>query len=47
MRTSHNIFGNESYVWMMGSNALVRHHFWEHFRVHQDKDFLEKSAYPM
>ena len=47
LRTSHNIFGNESYVWMMGSNAWYAHHFWEHFEFTQDKDFLKNHAYPM
>ena len=47
LRTSHNIFGNESYIWMMGSNAWYAHHFWEHYQFTNDADFLKNHAYPM
>jgi alpha-L-fucosidase 2 len=47
VQTSHNIFGNMSYVWNMGGNAWYALHFWEHYAFTQDKDFLKTTAYPM
>ena len=47
VRTSHNPFGNMSYVWNMGGNAWYAQHFWEHYAFTLDKEFLQTQAYPM
>jgi alpha-L-fucosidase 2 len=47
VRTSHNPFGNMSYVWNMGGNAWYAQHFWEHYAFMQDKEFLKNIAYPV
>jgi alpha-L-fucosidase 2 len=47
VRTSHNPFGNMSYVWNMGGNAWYAQHFWEHYAFTLDKEFLRTKAYPM
>jgi len=47
VRTSHNPFGNMSYVWNMGGNAWYAQHYWEHYAFTLNKEFLETSAYPM
>ncbi len=47
VRTSHNIFGNMSYVWNMGGNAWYAQHFWEHYAFTLDKEFLRNIAYPV
>lgn len=46
VRTSHNPFGNMSYVWNMGGNAWYAQHFWEHYAFTLDKEFLREVAYP-
>jgi alpha-L-fucosidase 2 len=47
VRTSHNIFGNMSYVWNMGGNAWYAQHFWEHYAFTLDRKFLSDVAYPV
>ncbi|MDP9173193.1 MAG: glycoside hydrolase N-terminal domain-containing protein [Planctomycetota bacterium] len=47
VRTSHNIFGNESYKWNTTGNAWYAQHFWEHYAFTGDKDYLQKTAYPV
>lgn len=47
VRTSHNPFGNMSYIWNMGGNAWYAQHFWEHYAFTLDKEFLQRQAYPM
>lgn len=47
VRTSHNPFGNMSYVWNMGGNAWYGQHFWEHYAFTLDKEYLKAMAYPM
>jgi alpha-L-fucosidase 2 len=47
VRTSHNPFGNMSYVWNMGGNAWYAQHFWEHYAFTLDKEFLKNIAYPV
>jgi len=47
VRTSHNPFGNMSYIWNMGGNAWYAQHFWEHYAFTLDRQFLQTKAYPM
>ncbi len=47
VRTSHNPFGNMSYIWNMGGNAWYAQHFWEHYAFTLDEEFLKTMAYPM
>ncbi|MCU0914316.1 MAG: glycoside hydrolase family 95 protein [Planctomycetes bacterium] len=47
VRTSHNPFGNMSYIWNMGGNAWYAQHFWEHYAFTLDRQFLGTTAYPM
>lgn len=47
VRTSHNPFGNMSYIWNMGGNAWYAQHFWEHYAFTLDREFLQTKAYPM
>ncbi len=47
VRTSHNPFGNMSYIWNMGGNAWYAQHFWEHYAFTLDREFLQTKAFPM
>ena len=47
IRTSHNITGGLGWKWDKTASAWYCHHFWEHYAVGQDKDFLRKVAYPV
>lgn len=46
IRTSHNPFGGMGWQWNLPASAWYSRHFWEHYEFGQDKEFLEKTAYP-
>jgi alpha-L-fucosidase 2 len=47
VRTSHNIFGNEGWLWNKTGNAWYAQQFWEHYAFTQDQEFLRTVAYPV
>ncbi|MDR0532367.1 MAG: glycoside hydrolase family 95 protein [Verrucomicrobiales bacterium] len=47
VRTSHNISGGMGWKWDKTANAWYCQHFWEHYLFTQDRDFLQKVAYPV
>lgn len=47
VRTSHNITGGLGWKWDKTANAWYCQHFWEHYAFGQEKEFLEKVAYPV
>lgn len=47
IRTSHNTMGGMGWKWDDTANAWYAHHFWEHFAFTQDKNWLQKTAYPL
>jgi alpha-L-fucosidase 2 len=47
VRTSHNITGGMGWHWDKTANAWYCRHFWEHYLFTQDRDFLQKVAYPV
>jgi len=46
-RTSHNIFGGHGWEWNIPASAWYAQHFWEHYAFTGDKQFLQKTAYPL
>ena len=47
VRTSHNIFGAEGWLWNKTGNAWYAQQFWEHYAFTQDLEFLRTTAYPV
>jgi alpha-L-fucosidase 2 len=47
MRTSVNIFGGNGWQWNLPASAWLAQHFWEHYAFTGDKEFLEKTAWPV
>ncbi len=46
-RTAQNAFGGQGFSWNTPASAWYALHLWEHYLFTQDKDFLEKEAYPL
>lgn len=47
VRTSHNISGGLGWKWDKTSNAWYCLHLWEHYAFTGDRQYLEKTAYPI
>jgi alpha-L-fucosidase 2 len=47
VQTENNIFGAGSFKWNPPGSAWYVQHFWEHYAFTQDREFLQKSAYPV
>jgi alpha-L-fucosidase 2 len=47
LRTSHNICGGLGWKWDKTANAWYCLHLWEHYAFGGDKNYLEKTAYPI
>jgi alpha-L-fucosidase 2 len=47
MRTSVNIFGGNGWKWNLPASAWLAQHFWEQYAFTGDKEFLEKTAWPV
>jgi alpha-L-fucosidase 2 len=47
MRTSVNIFGGNGWQWNLPASAWLAQHFWDHYAFTGDKEFLEKTAWPV
>ena len=47
MRTSVNIFGGNGWQWNLPASAWIAQHFWEQYAFTGDKEFLEKTAWPV
>ncbi len=47
MRTSVNIFGGNGWKWNLPASAWLAQHFWEQYAFTGDREFLEKTAWPV
>ena len=47
IRTSHNIFGGMGWKWDKTANAWYCQHFWDHYALGLDDNFLRTNAYPI
>ncbi len=46
-RTAHNPFGGHGWKWNIPGSAWYAQHFWSHYEFTLDKEFLQKTAYPI
>lgn len=46
-RTSQNIFGGNGWEWNIPASAWYAQHAYEHWAFTRDKDYLQKTAYPI
>jgi len=47
VQTENNIYGAGSFVWNPPASAWYCQHLWEHYAFTNDKNYLEKVAYPV
>jgi len=47
VQTENNIYGAGSFVWNPPASAWYCQHLWEHYAFTNDKNYLEKFAYPV
>jgi alpha-L-fucosidase 2 len=47
MRTSVNTFGGNGWKWNLPASAWLAQHFWEQYAFTGDREFLEKTAWPV
>ncbi|MFI5731961.1 glycosyl hydrolase family 95 catalytic domain-containing protein [Kribbella sp. NPDC051587] len=46
-RTSQSAFGGNSWQWNTVASAWYAQHLWEHYAFTQDRDYLQRHAYPL
>jgi alpha-L-fucosidase 2 len=47
VQTENNIFGAGSFKWNPPGSAWYAQHYWEHYAFTRDREFLQKTAYPL
>jgi alpha-L-fucosidase 2 len=47
MRSENNIFGGSTYHFQKGDSAWISQNLWEHYAFTEDKEYLERYAYPV
>jgi len=47
MRSENNVFGGSTWHFQKGDSAWLCQNLWDHYAFTQDRDFLERHAYPV